>query len=271
MTGARVLVYGIGSVRRGNGGCNFIQIVYGQRYGLLRHVAGRIGGNYGERITGLCLVIRVDVERNFAGGCIDVERIGIPARGQTPSDCLRCRCTIDSLIDSTVFVDRCRSRSGRYLCRILIDVVHSERDRLLGAVACRIGCDDRERIARLNLEIWVFVQGYRAARCIDTKYCRISAGGQAVLSRTVADVTGVRTGGDVHQLACARVFVNCIGSCRRGNGWRDFIQIVDSQRHNLLRAVAGCIGCDNRECVIRLGFVVGVCRQGHHAGARVDT
>ena len=216
-------------------------------------------------------MIGVDVERDFAGDCIDAESTGIAARGEAPGDCLVCGCTIDCLCGSTVFIDGCGSRSGRYLCRVLVDIVHTKRDRLLGAVACCIGRDDRERIARLNLEIRVFVQGHRAARCIDTKHGGIPARSETVLSRTVADVASVCAGCDVHQLARAGVFVNCIGSRRRGNGWCDFIQIIYGQRHDLLRAVAGRIGCDDGERVIGLGFVVGVCGKGHHAGACIDT
>ena len=57
--------------------------------------------------------------------------------------------------DSDALVDGCSGCSGCYLRRIVIQIVHIQRDRLRSAVAGCIGCNDRERIARLSLEVWI--------------------------------------------------------------------------------------------------------------------
>ena len=112
-------------------------------------------------------MIWVDVERHFSSICVDLEISGISAWRKAPRHRFaRCR-GVDYLIGAAVFVDRRSGSPGCYRCRILVDIVHGQRDRLLATVAGRIGRDYREREARLSLEVRVADQRDRAGGCVD--------------------------------------------------------------------------------------------------------
>ncbi len=257
----------------GDGWSHFIEVVNSQRDRLTAVVARCIGSHYGEAVAGFAFEVRVAGQGDRAGDRIDgqarvaarLEREGDPA-----ADVRRVGGGggVDHLARAAVLVNRRGDGAAGDGRSHLVEVINSQCDRLAAVVTRRIGGDHGEAVAGFTFKVRVAGQGDRAGDRIDDQ-ARIAARFQRE-GDAAADIRRVGGRSGVDHLARATVLVNRRGGGTAGDGWSDFIEVIDSQRDRLAAVVTRRIGGHHGEAVAGFVLKVRVAGQGDRASDRID-
>ena len=252
-----------GGVRKRYRGGLLVDVRDRERHGLRRgRVVCRVGRRDRKRVGRLALEVRVCGQRHLAGVRVDREEscVGAAEGERDAGDdgvCVGRSRRIDQPARTRVFRDR-RGRVRRRDRRgDLVPIENVERHGLLRLVAGSVASDDRERVARLRLVIRIRDQPHDAGRAVDRERRVVAHGLEQIGRGTRGRIAGVGRGGGVDHLIVAAVFLDRRRRAARGDRRGHLVEVVDLERDDLGRNVAGGIRRHERDAVGTLVLVVG--------------